>query len=139
MNTKILGNRLMAPLLAVLMVFAMLFAVSTLVPASALATGEGVTAISGATAVVITPIIAHVTTPHVPILEIAAVGILVLTVTGVLWSYRSLHPDHTMRQALGFWTSNYGKVTRGFQSRNYLGLHQGALAGGDYPPFGTPS
>ncbi len=137
MNTKILGNRLMTPLLAVLMVFSMLFAVSTFGPAADVVAGGGVTAISGAADMVIAPIIARVTAPHVPILEIAAVGILVLTVTGRLWSYKSLYPQNAIRQALGFWTSNYGKITRGFSPSNH-GSHQGALAGGDCPSGHVP-
>ena len=131
MNTKILGNTLIAPLLAVLMVFAMLFAVSTLGPASGLATGEGVTA--STTAMVITPIIAHVTTSHVPIIEIAVVGLTLAATTGLLWTRRSVYPHDVAKLARGFWSSNYG-MHRFWQS-NYdpdLGVsHQGALAGGN--------
>ncbi len=133
MNAKILGNRLIAPLLAVLMVFAMLFAVSTLGPASGLATGEGV-AIGLAADMVITPIITHVTTPHVPILEITAVGFTLAVTTGLLWIRRSAYPHDVAKLVRGFWSSNYG-MHRFWQS-NYdpdFGLHQGALAGGDYP------
>ena len=133
MNAHISGNNLMAPLLAVLMVFAMLFAMLVFGPTVGPANDVTVAAIGGT---MIAPVIAHITTPHVPIIEMMVVGLTLAAMTSLPWIRRSVYLHNIAKITRGFWSSNYG--TQDHWTSNYdTASSQGALAGGD-SPNGSP-